>query len=179
MKISTESWHFKLMCEVMQYDRDVPFNQPPSSLCKYWWTLVASVLSYPFFKFGKWMNNIHFNIKKPSLGISVSDNRKAMIVRICGVSFCLGIGIYDIIMGDYIFAGIMFFFAVYNALPRGFFGELIKGINKNRPPKPKKYKAPKIKKPKEPNLMWEYLKARKHKVCPLLEFVDPRDEEYK
>lgn len=37
--------------------------------------------------------------------------------------------------------------------------------------KPVKSKPVKIKKPREPNLLYEYLKAKKRRVCPLLEWV--------
>lgn len=177
MKISTDSWHYKMICTMWEFDR---WNPPPKSLCPYFWTVVGSTLVFPLWRLVMAAKDIHFDMPKPSWSLpSMSHSRRVTIARTAGVVLCVGFGIYDIYIGSYILAGVMFGFAVYNALPSGFLGELIKSHRKEKAFKPRKYKEPKIKKPKEPNLFWEYIKARKQKVCPLIEYVDPDEEEMK
>lgn len=178
MKISTDSWHFKLVCEAWQWKRDMPNNQPPKSLCPYWWSLVAAVVGFPLWKGAQYFENM----RTPTMPTSWRNIPWRKIFRIFWVAWCIGWCAWDLYIGSYFWAAILGTIAVLNALPRGFiWGKLDefarKQRNKDIAPKPKKVKEPKIKKEREPNIMWEYFKARKHKVCPLLEFVDPIDEE--
>lgn len=176
MKVSTDSWHFRLMMQMLDYQLDVPWNRPPSTLCKYFWTTVGCVLAFPWWKLVNSLGNVKL---KPTRKIAW-----ARIFRICIIGWCVGWGIWDMSRGFYITAGVMFGFAMFQMLPRGYISGLIdeyerKHRNENMVPAPVKERKVKKKKLKEPNLFLEYFKARKQKVCPLLEFVDPRDEEFK
>lgn len=159
MRLSPNSWHHKL--HVWAYG-----GVAVRSLCPYFWLTVLAVVFSPFILAAK-----HW----PSVPEELLD-------RIMWT--CLFIAVGATIVGSMalmiLAAGSVVLGVVYWLLIVGFGGGLIYGMIKvgdwrNTHPKPVKIKEPKplkIRKPREPSLLAEYLKAKKNKVCPIIEWGD-------
>jgi hypothetical protein len=166
MKISTDSWHYKLLSRVWKYG--LPYNSPPNNLCKYFWLTVATTLIYPLWRVSVALDNIDFDVKGPNWKWPDKWPSKSTMIDIIMLIWTFGFGIFDLMTGSYILAGIMFGIGIWWLLPKSF---------KRRIRYRYQYKPPKPKKPKQPNIAIEYIKAKKKRVCPLLEFVNPIEEE--
>jgi hypothetical protein len=198
MKFSKNSWHYKLVNRVyteryfytIRYDFNENDPDPRNwirrtqrnvSLCKYFWSVVLGCVLMALWTPINYLlvKPIEFVIRKYSLSlpdyewhISPESERKVGYIVLITVISLAGIGIvYGLI---YQFLGtiitllliggiIVVSFAVYGL--GKFIGYLIDHW-------PDKIKEKRIKEPKKPNIVMEAMKARKSKVCPLLDFTD-------
>lgn len=168
MRISTHSWHYRLLGF---YD----FSHPPN-LCPYFWKVVGTILATPFIflliiiggPILHWAENRekHKEEKeereeKPKM----SHAKKINIIKIFAGIWCTSFAIWFWIREDYTMFGIMVGLLIWNVMPLG------KVFRKRT------YRERKPKKPKEPNIAWEYLKAKKHRYCPVITFYTPEMED--
>ena len=162
MKIQTTAWHYRLLVWLFDNVDDVP-----RSLCPYVdWLLLAIVVS-PFL----WA-------KRSLWGVLSEDGRfVALIVAselimwaIIGVSLHSIVTALLLVLGANALALIVFIGIVKIAdVTEGkhwHFPRLRHGPKEEKPPE-----APR--KPREPSLLGEWLRAKHRKICPLLEFERP------
>jgi len=140
--ISRQSWHYRLFGF---YD-----STPPSNLCPYFWKVIGMSLALPF-----WLM-----ILAPA---SMGSNKPYVYrehwydgkIWMFGLIAMIGFDIFIYSRGGFPLSTI-----TYMIIRGAIWG--FERVHWERKPKEKK--------PKEPNLLVEYLKAKKHRFCPLLEF---------
>lgn len=185
MKINKNSWHYKLLTEHLGFYLGKYSNW---SLCRYFWTVVFAI---PVFIF----------IILPGIAfIKLNDaiSTRAWYVSIIvfttmfwySLFFLLG---YNIEIGN---AKPLIFTPEYTHYTAGLEMSIILGTavniaslfmilvvyNENHYKYREKKKKPldvedlEKMKDKQPNILIEFLKARKNKICPLVTFVDPDSE---
>jgi hypothetical protein len=157
MKINRNSWHYKL---IKEWDSstayDLKYNKTGVSFCKYFWSVM---LCFP---------KILAAMLLIALGVAVLIGCAVFLV-IYPLNFLL-IGLFDIVlfndpnsMGP---AGL--FVALLIALFIGIM-ETMDNSMKVVPSYLKRTKVPlEPSKEKKPSLLWEYIKAKKAKMCPLV-----------
>ena len=157
MRISTKSWHYRLLDF---YDFDIPNN-----LCPYFWKVVGTLLATPIIIIAMLVASL-FDRPKAEQDYNPEKKRRVGIwLYVFTVTWTAGFGVYDIITQQWIFAGIMFGILAWMILR-----PILKfHFHYERKPKEKK--------PKEPNIAWEYLKAKKHRYCPVITFYNPQMED--
>lgn len=146
MKMSVNSWHFRIYNYVNGYPSHI-------SLCKYFWSAIGSTLILPLVALWRLF--------------SVDTQDKITL------SICIGVLVaFNIAWAWFNWLALL---SVYGGI--GAMLGIIYGVNwlKNKfyhpKPKPPKAKKPKTVKAKHPNIVLEYLKARKRKVCPIIEWT--------
>jgi hypothetical protein len=144
MNISKNTWHFGVVAD------DFFFMEgwyPSRSLCLYFWQVVMRL----FFGMG--------------LGLLAASPLATAIVSLTGtfdtasplVKLYASFGVIVSIFYGLILAGFIIYFGV-------------QGIKWVKSKIPRKHKEPQ--EPKEPSIIIEYIKAKKDKVCPILNFTD-------
>lgn len=142
MEISKQSWHYKLVCNFN--------NEPSNSLCKYFWQVVGSALIW-----------LIMTVIGLSMAIVTTLFPIAAIIIayfypsdvIMEESFILS----EVFIGGALLLMVYAIVTMYWAVKR--IGQFIY----------RKYKK-KAKPDKEPNVAIEYIKAKKQKICPTLNF---------
>lgn len=161
MKINTNSWHYRLNSNI--YGSSIPKN-----LCPYFWGTILSVVFLSWFsvlfKFLERQDWPHFNI-----GLLNFLGKHSNILR---YSINAGVGIW----GAYSFFGLgsnggLFLMALGTSLT--IFSVFSKWIFKTTY-SPRTYTI----KEKNPNILVEMVKAKHHRMCPRLEFVDVEKENF-
>jgi hypothetical protein len=144
MDINRNKWHFKVITG------DCFFMEgwtPSRSLCVYFWQVVTR-FHWCLFVFTLALSPLATAIV---LGTGTAESSYFLVAIYASVGVAVSL-LYGLLLGSvvgfYIVEGIKY---VYNKLPS----------NCEEP-----------KKPKEPNIIIEYIKAKKAKVCPRLNFTD-------
>ena len=148
MKISTKSWHYKL--------RDMYNTEPQRGLCKYFWQTVLLVLGLPFFGMYKLFIKLPVYVKFALLFIY---SFSSVVFFWYSLVYQEEPNIYFLFLLPFVMLGVLFAFVLITWL----IVELEQKI--------------KSKDNNKISLVKEYIKAKKQKICPILEFVD--DEEKK
>jgi hypothetical protein len=161
MEISKDSWHYKL---IKEWDRDLAWdlNYRPTSVsfCKYFWCVL-----WCFPKVLAVLLVLAFLAACVFFGF--------MLFVVYPLNFFL-IGLFDIVLlEDTGGRGIFSLAVVLLAITLIGIIETWKGDMKVRPSYLKRTSVPLEKdKEKKPSLLWEYIKAKKAKMCPLVTLKD-------
>jgi hypothetical protein len=142
MKVRTTSWHYRLW----RFGRETPSQ--PRDLCRYFWHLVLIKIIPPIIL-----------VSLALLGIG------SLAWVIWGHPLEAGLVVFFTVLIIALIFGI--FFLIRWLVPKLKDRRRQKRIERQRivstsPPLP----------PKDPNPFWEFLKARKRKMCPLIEVVE-------
>lgn len=161
LKFNKNSWHYKLV--FFLYGRwyfPIPqYSTRKISLCKYFWTVVTGVFIFPFIKLWR---SLPYSIRDhEDLGRAIS-----IWAVICGIIHIVAWSF----LAEYWWLGFTVFFSVLGvgALIGAVIIFIIDLIDKHREKQSKKTRRP--------SLLKEFIKARKNKVCPCIEFVEDKDE---
>jgi hypothetical protein len=156
LTFSKSSWHYRL--NAYCYDDLTRTNW---NLCKYFWFTWANVL---FVSWITWLDNHRpiWDIKWPEIH---SPNLGVICIIIFFTSLT-ALGIIFIIIG-HLWAGILIITLGNTPWLSFIWAHMEEYYEKRYPNKPK---VKKEKKPKQPSMTLEYLKARKLKICPLVKF---------
>jgi len=163
MKLYKDSWHHRLV----EYVYGSWYFDCTTSLCKYFWSVVFGLAFIWLIAPLKWLAS-HW----PEINIEVSESTKVIVAKIT----LLGMGVFGIGSVVYLatIAGVINVLKVLGLVAL-IIGAIIgvcfavitlqenidwSGIRRNKGEK----------KEKTPNLFWEWLKAKKHKACPILKF---------
>lgn len=153
MQISKKSWHFKLLDYYVIY---------PKNLCSYFWLVVFLSLIYPFDRAYKLLR-IHVYLKYKVTKFWWNYILAPISISILSFYFLFG----DSWMDSFPFSfglpiAILISIGMLELVFLGlyFLVEFLCFIDKRK----------KEKEPKKPNLLFEYLKAKKQKICPLIEY---------
>ena len=169
IRIAKSSWHYQLF---IRYDK-----YPPHSLCPYFWSVVAMTLCLPAKALSDWIDyrimlgaEKHYQKQLQRLTIPEKDNRLRTFLnhkwmwRIMGGIAMAAVDIFVVYHGGFPSASLFFW---GTTLGFHFIPKLLAKhgtLHVEWEPKPKK--------PKNPNIAIEYIKAKKARFCPLLEFRD-------
>lgn len=155
MKVNKNSWHYKLMdywdykiIDQLLYGNNV-------TLCKYFWNTIGAILQSVGF-----VLMICTAIALLSLcffGIIVAPINYLLTAYFGVPELCEGLGVVTI-----------FLFWVILPIIAGF-EEYMRGNIKGIPDWMRSTPKEEVVVTKSPNLVWEYLKAKKAKVCPLIQ----------
>jgi hypothetical protein len=162
LRLSVNSFHYKTVRYVMGQD----YFLYRVSLCKYFWTFVASVLLLPFWIFFNSLKKIHWphveipKVEWPKL------KRGELIRKLILTSLNSGLATAEIILHQWFWAALLIAVTFFLWFGK-YMLHAIEDWNDAKYPKAKK-----IPKPKEPNLAVEYLKAKKGKFCPYIVWED-------
>jgi len=164
MRIDTNSWHYKM--NYRNYGDSIP-----KSLCPYFWSTVLSVIMI------SWLSALfnliekqHWHLPEVNIGIFnfLGKHRMAMLIALNGGVFSMGaisyFG-YGNISGFFsmgIGAGMTIFML--------FSDRIFKATSRTT------YKIPD--RNTQPSIFKEFVKAKHKSVCPMLEFVDVKKEEF-
>lgn len=159
LKLSKGSWHYKmLLCLKGQYYfYHYQGEQKRLSLCKYFWTVVIGVFQYPF------------TLMWRSLPLSIQDHDEAGQAIGIWLAICTVVQIvFMLVDPSWWWVGFTVFF-----VGLGFVGAVV-GILALFEFLMDKHYQRSIKKrlARKPSLFKEFIKAKKNKVCPCIEFVD-------
>lgn len=186
MKLNKTSFSAKLYIETY-------YNYLPNNLCVYFWKLLVAYLLYPA-RYLRWSRAIYvfptlFINKETFLEITTSkyhnNNDKKLyeliinyITSICTISIIIhfirfgtffpvvadqtNIYVFEIILDVIYFFSFVIFLAIYSILLFGLIFDYIQYIHKKD--------NDKLKKDNLFTLFFKYLKAKKNKVCPIIEW---------
>lgn len=161
LKFSKNSWHYKLVLFIYGTRYFYHWGKHPKtiSLCKYFWTVVTAILVFPIlFSWRSLPDSITYH----------EDLCKAVIVW---ALICTVVHITSWSISGIWWIGLTIFFGgVGVALAIFGFIALMDKLWHN-------YQQHMRYKPDKPNLVKEFVKARKNKVCPCIEFVDDTEKE--
>lgn len=163
MRFSKDSWHFRINSTLYGETFTTTYNWRTEkrvprrfNLCTYFWITVLSIVIYLPFK-------LFMRI--------VKDSALSLILAVWFVIFSLW-GFYDlsilnIPLAIFFFAFVWVILAVGKIAPRVIIWYDNRGywIWENAP-------TITLPRPRSPSLLKEYLKAKKQKVCPIIEFVE-------
>lgn len=159
LKLSKGSWHYKMLLILKggyyfyHYDK----KQKRLSLCKYFWTVVIGIFQYPF------------TVMWRSLPLSIQDHDEAGKAIGVWLAICIVIEIVSrIIDPSWWWVGFTVFF-----IGLAFVGVIVGAISLFEFLEDKNYERQmKRRIERKPSLFKEFIKAKKNKVCPCIEFVD-------
>lgn len=155
MKLSVRSWHYRLL--------NYMWGESPSNLCKYFWALVGTIgtiwFTFPIKQLIKYI--LEHQIKLPSVADGYKQATEYILIFLGFMGYITLVIIQPFLIlavtgGVGALIGIVFCI-----------GLLVVWIQELLPKKKKKMMKPKL---KQPNLIMEFVKAKKSKVCPILEF---------
>lgn len=152
MIVDVNSWHYKMAKEWVG-DLDYPSN----NLCGYFWEVVAGILKTISIA-------IAFSFIMLSLGFIVVSPLVALFNMFFGFLDAES-GVYEAVHMATVFILIAGPYFVVDWLGKRA-SSLPASFNRKRVPKET---------PKKPNLLFEYLKAKKQKICPIIEFKNTRE----
>lgn len=169
MIINTDSWHYRLL--------DKMDCRIPRSLCPYFWKVIAMMVISTFiailltmitffFTYGLGFIYMHPDsgdayIVQAFMSMTWIDHLKAIGYSLTGTS-----------------CGVAIIFTFVYLISSGFRQDIHEKIYHQIPSKHRdfeyysqyRYAKRKNKVPRKPSLIWAYIKARKQKICPILEF---------
>lgn len=156
MKISKNSWHYRLL-------RDYYYMEPAEGLCQYFWETVFLTIGLPFFLIKKFICDLS-NGWKWFLAILYSVVSLPVTIYLNGIVPTNGLLIFPFVVAIVISSiGVLFLIFLLILLlmlgPRYLYEKI----------KPKKTKD-------KNSLLKEFIKAKWNRVCPRLEFVDEDEE---
>lgn len=156
MQISKKSWHYRFLYDFI----DKPEYRIPHSLCPYvrmlaWYLFlttagVSFVVSLLISMGWSW-----YGVFFLPEGLELTDTGLFFVALGFVVQTVLGLGAFGWFMQEY---GLDWIEDTYYSAKK-----------KLRPPRTN---FTGIEQPKTPNVFWEYLKARKKKLCPIIEFTE-------
>lgn len=155
MKVNRNSWHYKLMDH---FDHNVisrlDYNQSVT-LCQYFWSLIGALFQ-------------SIGVVLLGIGCTLMLSVIVFAVIVAPINYLLTayFGVVDITDG----CGGMLLVLFWIVIPL-FAGieEYMRGNIKGVPDWMRFSHKEVVKKEKKPNLAWEYIKAKKRKVCPLIQ----------
>lgn len=155
MKVNKNSWHYKLMdywdyevIDQLLYGNNV-------TLCQYFWNVVGAILQSVAFA----------AMIVVAIAVFVF---LAFAIIIAPINYLLTayFGVPELMEG----LGVVTIFIFWVLLPlAGGIEEYMRGNIKGIPDWMRLVPKEIVKKEKKPNLAWEYIKAKKRKVCPLIQ----------
>ena len=176
MKLNRNSWHAKLNGFI--YGWSYVYNV--DCLCPYFWGTILAGFLLPFWLLGHGIvkiadampeTNIHFP--------TMSQNTKDKVGKglgygfICFMLTAITIYILDSIV-EFGLIHVLYWFGVIAGIAGGIIGLIVLSVFLKVRYDDWRYEHPKKSKPKKknPNLLVEFIKAKKDKHCPLVEWVD-------
>jgi len=162
MRINSNSWHYRL-------NRDMYGSDVPKSLCPYFWATIFSIFVL------SWLSLIikafdHVSLPRINIGLFRFFEKHRTVLPFLISGGLAGYGaisffVYNDIFGIWNMAlgSVLFVWSKYSTsiLKRAFTST---------------YKIPT--KEKQPSIFKEYVKAKHHSVCPTLEFIDFKKEDF-
>ena len=185
MKVNSKSWMVWLIHSTYDYYR-------PNNLCKFFWTLVSCILQLPFNFIAHLLNLIKDKDGDPVVGMPAyigsiiyavafligaiihvvcHNGTKMLFVLFNSPLLTLFISGYLMIIGAGIISGVIYLMTIIWHLWEDYMFYVRDKKEADKALHPEKYPAPK-QKIKKPNIIWEFLKAKKQKVCPLIEYIN-------
>lgn len=164
MKLDKNSWHARFWCKA--YDES--YNFLPTNLCSYFWDIVWAIVWLPFTWWTYFWDSVDYHverIKYGALGTYIIMMLGMMGDGIAKTKFNQG-GVWSFIWGIPIGAAI--FCLVLAVIASLVF--TVRFAIRNTIDKPKK-----IKQQKSPNILSEYIKAKKKKLCPIITWEDQKE----
>jgi len=178
-------WYFQKY-EKKGYGMGVNIVPKNITLCKYFWTVVISCFIFHYYVIGREVLVPVYNfldalynkkpIKWPKIKSISNFEFKTKHLKMIFIPFLMVVGISHVINENWFFAAIQFAFVLMLIFSKPI-AELIV-VWKFKRYRIKLIKEEKQKdKPPHHNLALEYIKARKGKYCPILQFYEPVDDE--
>jgi len=163
MRIDTNSWHYKM--------NHGNYTEVAKSLCPYFWSTVLSVLVLSWLGYLiSLIENQHWSAPEINTGVFKFLEKHSEYLR---ASLSVGLAGYGAI-AYFIFGqggGLMpLGMGIGLLIFQKYAGKLFRATVKTT------YKIPE--KNKEPSIMKEFVKAKHKSVCPMLEFVDVKKEDF-
>ena len=139
-----------------------------SNLCAYFWGTLLAIIASPLILLGKTLgyiiDHIDININWPTLP-TMSRETEHRILVVMGHTVLAGCTIGYLLLVIYLGFDVLFWTgAVIGAVVGCILVGILLGMAAD------KYRESHPKKDKNPNLAWEWIKAKKNKNCPLLEW---------
>ena len=144
MKISTDSWHYKMLTEEFMFMSGKSSYSVSNSLCIYFWQVVMRFL------YGVGAGFVYASpfVFPTLLFTGIPFERESLLYFITGLWVGLGFLISALVA-----------MALVVMVLKYLWGKLRSSVSG-------------VKAPKQVNIATAYIKAKKDKVCPMLEFVD-------
>jgi hypothetical protein len=164
LRLSTQSFHYRTVRYVMGEN----YFLYRLNLCKYFWTFVLSTFLIPFVLFKNFLEAAAYNINWPKVRLDWPKIKRGDLIQklaLTGVNLTL-IAL-EIYLHAWYWAVFLIAITVFIWFSRSFFR-----WSSNWELKWQREHPPKVKKPREPNLTLEYLKAKKGRFCPYIVWVE-------
>jgi hypothetical protein len=168
LRLSVNTFHYK----AVKYVLGEEYFLYRINLCKYFWSVVFSMLVIPIIVPIRTVVALTYNMKWPKVQwptVNIPrEKRKRIIffVQVTWTGVMIGFMYNDFTSRQYFWIPVLSF-ALGVLWSSQLFGKRFADWELERARR-RRQRPVKVPKPKEPNLAWEYVKARKARICPYI-----------